>query len=250
MSDAFDISGLRVLVTGSSRGLGAEIATYLASCGARIAVHGRDRARLDDVAGRIADAVVVDGDARDAEAVRAFVAAAAEGLGGLDAVVNNAGGSFGAPAAEMSANAFGAVVSANLTSAFLVAQAALPHLHGGTIVNIGSIAGLRATPYFAHYSAAKAGLVGLTRSLAAEWAGRVRVNAVFPTTLATEAALEQLFGNDPALIEAAARKTGVGRLGEPRDVAMAVRYLISSAAAFVNGEILVLDGGPSGEQPW
>ena len=249
--DDFDVSGLRVLVTGSTRGLGEGVAAYLARCGAAVAVHGRDEDRLKLVHDRLvaegATAVVVRGDARDPEEVEAFVEEAARGLGGLDGVINNAGGTFQAAAAEMSPNAFGAVLRENLTAPFTVARAALPHLErsGGSVINIGSVSALHASPGFAHYAAAKAGVVSLTKTLAAEWGERgVRVNAVLPGLMATDAALESLFGNDPAKIEEAAAKIGVGRLGRPDDLGAACRYLLSPAASFVHGGVLVLDGGP------
>jgi NAD(P)-dependent dehydrogenase (short-subunit alcohol dehydrogenase family) len=249
--DDFDIAGCRVLVTGSSRGLGEGIAMYLAGQGARVAVHGRDEERLEAVKERVAAAggevVSVRGDARDPDAARSFVQAAADGLDGLDAVINNAGGTFAAPASELSPGGFAAVVATNLTGPFNVARFAFPHLEKahGCVINIGTAAALRPSPTFSHYAAAKAGLVSLTRTLAAEWGERgVRANAVLPGLLGTEAALESLFANDPERIREAERKIGVGRLGRTEDVAMACRYLLSSAASFVNGEVLVVDGGP------
>src|SRR5439155_8184843 len=127
----FDVIGVRVLVTGSTRGLGRGVAAYLARCGAAVAVHGRDEERLksahDELAAAGATVVAVRGDARDPEEVDAFVEEAARGLGGLDAVINNAGGTFQAEADAMSPNGLAAVVRANLTAPFIVARAALPH---------------------------------------------------------------------------------------------------------------------------
>jgi NAD(P)-dependent dehydrogenase (short-subunit alcohol dehydrogenase family) len=252
--DDFDVSGLRVLVTGSTRGLGEGVAEYLARSGAAVAVHGRDEERLKTIHDRLAAAgatvVAVRGDARDPEDAVAFVEDAVRGLGGLDGLVNNAGGTFQAAAADMSPNAFGAVLRENLTAPFTVAKAALPHLERshGSLINIGSVSALHASPGFAHYAAAKAGMVSLTKTLAAEWGERgVRVNAVLPGLMATDAALESLFDNDPAQIEEAARKIGIGRLGRPEDLGAACRYLLSPAASFVHGSVLVLDGGPVNE---
>jgi NAD(P)-dependent dehydrogenase (short-subunit alcohol dehydrogenase family) len=249
--DEFDVSGLRVLVTGSSRGLGEGVAEYLAAHGAAVALHGRDTVRLEAVRARLAKdggtVTVVTGDARNAGEAKAFVDSAADSLGGLDGLVNNAGGTFAAPAHEMSGNAFAAVVNENLTAPFIVAQAAFSHLADtkGSIVNISSASALRPSPTFAHYAAAKAGLLNLTKTLAAEWGPHgIRVNCIVPGLMATDAALESLFNNDPVLIKEAAGKIGVGRLGTPDDLGMACRYLLSRAASFVNGEALVLDGGP------
>ncbi|MCA1831174.1 MAG: SDR family NAD(P)-dependent oxidoreductase [Actinomycetota bacterium] len=253
--DDFDVSGLRVLVTGSSRGVGEGVAEYLASQGASIALHGRDMKRLEAVRSRLsakgATAIVVTGDARMADEVKEFVEAAASALGGLDGLINNAGGTFAAAATDMSPNAFASVVNANLTTAFSVAQAAFPFLEKtkGCVINISSVSALRPSPEFSHYAAAKAGLISLTKSLAAEWGPRgVRVNAILPGLLGTESALGSLFRNDPERIKQAAEKIGVGRLGTPEDVAMACRYLLSRGGSFVNGEALVVDGGPSNEQ--
>jgi len=249
--DDFDVTGLRVLITGSTRGLGRGVAGYLARSGAAVAVHGRDEERLKDVHDTLATegatVVAVRGDARDPEEVETFVEEAARGLGGLDGVVNNAGGTFQASADAMSPNAFAAVIRENLTAPFIVAKAALPHLERsrGSLINIGSVSALHASPGFAHYGAAKAGVVSLTKTLAAEWGEKgIRVNAVLPGLMATEAALESLFGNDEDKIAEAARKIGVGRLGRTEDLGAACRYLLSPAAGFVHGSVLVLDGGP------
>ena len=254
MTDDFDVSGLRVLVTGSSRGLGQGVAEYLARHGAAVAVHGRDEDRLETVRDRIESAggtvVAVRGDARDPDQVVSFVEDAADGLGGIDGVVNNTGGTFQAPVEQLSPNGFAAVLTENLTGPFIVAKSALPHLEKsrGSLINIGSAAALRPSPTFSHYAAAKAGLVSLTRSLAAEWGSRgIRVNAVLPGLMGTDSALESLFGLDPERIDEAARKIGVGRLGRPEDLGAACRYLLSPAASFVHGEVLVLDGGPIDE---
>src|SRR5206468_3182945 len=150
----------------------------LAGCGAAVAVHGRDEERLkavhDSLAASGGAVVAVRGDARDPEEAQAFVDEAARGLGGLDCLVNNAGGTFQAAAADMSPNAFGAVLRENLTAPFTVARAALPHLEAshGSIINIGSVSGTHASPGFAHYGAAKAGVINLTKTLAAEWGER------------------------------------------------------------------------------
>lgn len=247
-ADAFDVTGRRVLVTGSSRGIGLGIATELRAAGARVTLHGRDQQALAAAAEEI-DAPVVTGDLRDADQARDAVLAAVAAFDGLDAVVHSAGGSFVAAAVDLSARAFNAVVTTNLTAAFLVATAAFEHLErtGGSIVNISSVAAIRPSPQLAPYSAAKAGLNQLTGSLAAEWAGSgVRVNAVMPGIIATRAALSANYDDDPVRIAAAERRVGVGRLGRSDDVAHACRYLISPAAGFVNGATLVLDGGPPG----
>ncbi|MHB8511661.1 MAG: SDR family NAD(P)-dependent oxidoreductase [Actinomycetota bacterium] len=250
-TDDFDITGARVLITGSSRGLGEGIASYFVRHGARVILHGRDEQRLNALRKRLSDegahVHTVIGETRDQDSVTSFVEEAARAFDGLDGLINNAGGTFAAPAVKISANGFSSIVATNLVAPFLVSKAALPYLERqhGAIVNIGSVVALRPSPDFSHYAAAKAGLVSLTRSLAAEWGSRgVRVNAVLPGLMGTDSALSSLFDNDPRLIEESSRKIGVGRLGTPDDLAMACRYLLSKASAFVNGEALVLDGGP------
>lgn len=249
--DPFSIAGRRILLTGATGGLGSALAASLLGWGAAVAVHGRDEARLaqvrDDLAGAAGTVVAVAGELRDEDVVAAVVDGAVEGLGGLDGVINCAGGSFRAPVDRISANGFNAVLQTNLTTAFLVAKAAFSHLAatGGAIVSLGSVAGMRPAPELVPYGAAKAALGHLTTSLAAEWSGSgVRVNAVVPGLIATDAALRNNFDDDPVRIDAARMLIGVQRLGEPGDIAAACRFLLSPASSFVNGAVLVVDGGP------
>lgn len=178
---------------------------------------------------------------RDPGSVAELVAEVVARHGGLDVVVNNAGGSPSAPAATVSPRLVEKVVGLNLLAPFYVAQAANAVMQdapaGGVILNIGSVAALRPAPGTSAYAAAKAGLAVLTRGLALEWAPKVRVNTVTPGLVRTEAAT---YGDDPAAIEAT---IPMGRLAEPADIAAACLFLSRPEAAFITGADLVVDGG-------
>lgn len=246
----FDVTGHRILVTGSSRGIGRVVANHLARAGAQVVVHGRDREALEESYENVGATGWVSGDLRDADQVERAIGSAVTQLDGLDGLVNNAGGAFVARAESLSQRGFEAVLATNLTSVFLAARAAQPHLavDGGAVVNISSLASIRPSPGLTHYAAAKAGVNQLTTSLAAEWAGSgIRVNAVVVGSIATDAGLEANYGGDPDKIAAAERRIGVGRLGVPEDVAHATHFLLSAGSGFVNGTSLVMDGGPPDE---
>jgi NAD(P)-dependent dehydrogenase (short-subunit alcohol dehydrogenase family) len=197
------------------------------------------------VCGRTApsdDVDFVECDVRDPDAVTAMLTGIVSRLGRLDVVVNNAGGSPYADAATASPRLLQGVVTLNLLAPFYVAQAANAVMQaqdtGGVIVNIGSVAARRPAPGTAAYNAAKAGLSVLTRSLALEWAPKVRVNQVSPGLIATEAEHYQ---------PRAASSIPAGRLGSPADVAAACLMLCSPDAGFITGADLYVDGG--GEFP-
>jgi NAD(P)-dependent dehydrogenase (short-subunit alcohol dehydrogenase family) len=249
MSERFDLSGRRALVTGASSGLGRHFATTLASAGAAVAVAARRRDRLDALVAEIAaaggHAVAVEMDVTNGDSVRTACAAAARALGPLDVVVNNAGISIvKAPLALEDAD-WDAVVGTNLRGAWLVAQTTARALvdagRPGRIVNIASIVGLRTIGQLAPYAAAKAGLVHLTRVLAMEWARhRIQVNAIAPGYVETE--LNRDFWASPAgrrLIERVPQR----RLGQPEDLDGPLLLLASDAGAFMTGSVLVVDGG-------
>ena len=241
-------AGRHVLITGGATGIGFGIARELGRLGARITIASRDAAKLDAAMARLRDAGI-DAERRvvnirDAAAVEALFAALA-GSGDLpDALVNNAGGQFSAPALETSANGFRAVIDLNLQGTWQMCRAYGAALVAarkpGRIVNI-VFAHTGAMPDFAPAAAARAGIVNLTRTLALEW-GRhgILVNAVGPGTVETEA----LAGYDNAEDwRRAVGKQPVPRFGTPRDVALAVAYLLSPAGDFVTGTLLRVDGG-------
>ncbi|HXX91804.1 MAG TPA: SDR family oxidoreductase [Acidimicrobiales bacterium] len=245
-----DFSDQVVVVTGGARGVGRGIAEAFLAAGAEVVVCGRTTpadSELPTAAGRSASFVAAD--VRDAEQAAAVVDAAVGRHGQLDVLVNNAGGSPEAAAAEASPRFLAAIVGLNLLAPMYCAQAAYAVMRdqawGGSIVNIGSISGLRPSPGSAAYGAAKAGLLNLTRTLAMEWAPEVRVNCVVAGLLATEAAYDYYGGE--AGLEAVARTVPMGRLGTPADIAGVCLFLASPLAAFVTGAAIEAHGG--GERP-
>ena len=189
-------SGRRVLVTGASRGIGADVAVAFARGGAAVAVNGRSASEeLDEVAQRCRDAGAADvvlavGDVSDAEQAAAAVQAAVEALGGVDVLVNNAGTLDSAPVTEMEPDQWDAMVASDLRSVYLCTHAALPGMverGWGRVINITSQLAVKGAPGMAHYSAAKAGVIGFTKSVAREVAGDgVLVNAVAPGPVDTD----------------------------------------------------------------
>ncbi len=237
-----------VLVTGGAKGIGAGISRAFLGAGDTVVACGRTATDdLPEVAGRVADFRACD--VRDPEAVGALVADVVARHGRLDVLVNNAGGSPPSDAATASPRFVASIIDLNLTAPFVCAQAAnavMQHQdEGGVIVNIASVSGLRASPGTAAYGAAKAGLVNLTRTLAVEWAPKVRVVAVTPGLVLTDQAAE--FYGDGGVRDAVAATVPLGRFGSPEDVGAACAWLASDAAGYAAGSNLVLDGG--GEWP-
>jgi 3-oxoacyl-[acyl-carrier protein] reductase len=237
------LDGKVALVTGGSRGIGAAIARELARAGARVAVNYRSgREAAEEIAAEIGG-IAVPGDVADAEQARALVERAESELGDLDILVNNAGLTRDTLLARMSDEDWDDVLDTNLGGVFHTSRAVARKMlrrRAGSIVNLTSVVGLRGNPGQANYVAAKAGVIGFTKALARELGGRgVRVNAVAPgyietglTAVLSEPVREAILANTP-----------LGRLGRPEDVAGAVRFLCSGEAAFVTGEVLLVDGG-------
>lgn len=284
------LAGRAALVTGGGSGIGYGIARCLARSGAAVAIASRDLEKLEAAAARLAgevpDARVlpVRANVREPETIREAADRAAEGLGGLDILVNNAAGNFYAPSATLSPNGFHAVVETDLHGTFHASQAAFPHLRRsgrGRIVNISMTLHHRGWPLMAHATAAKAGVDALTRTLALEWARYgIRVNAVAPGPVPTEGVREAFgpprerqaeagergtpdggergtaeegspdpFGG-PRAVEAYARRfVPAGRLGSPNDIGWMVAYLCSPAGDWITGAVLVVDGGESLASP-
>lgn len=243
-----DMSGQVALVTGGTRGVGLGISRALLGAGAEVVVCGRSEPEaLPERSGRRASFVAAD--VREQDQAAAAVAAVVERHRRIDVLVNNAGGSPAAPSAEVSPRFFTSVVTLNLLAPFFCAQAANAVMQdqsdGGCIVNIGSVSGIRPSPGTAAYGAAKAGLLSLTRTLAMEWAPKVRVNCVVAGLLGTEAAADH-YGGD-AGVTAVADTVPLGRLGTPEDVAGVCLFLASPLARFVTGAAVEAHGG--GERP-
>ena len=248
MTDASDLSGSVVLVTGGTRGVGRGITEAFLAEDAEVVTCGRNEPeKVPVVNGRAASFVAAD--VREPDQVDAMVAGIVEDKGRLDVVITNAGGAPTADAATASPRFSTRIVQLNLLAPLFVAQAANRVMQaqdeGGSIVNIASVSALRPSPGTAAYGAAKAGLISLTQSLAVEWAPLVRVNAVSAGMIRTEQA--DLHYGDADGIARVAATVPLGRLGEPSDVGGACVFLASSRAAYVSGANLVLHGG--GEAP-
>ncbi|NED90078.1 SDR family oxidoreductase [Streptomyces sp. SID11233] len=242
-----DFTGRVVLVTGGTKGIGAAIAAAFLRAGADVVVCGRATPdTVPSAGGR--EAVFLAADVRDPAAASSLVDSAVERLGRLDVLVNNAGGSPDADAATVSPRFVEKIVALNLLAPFYVAQAAHRVMRdrdgGGSIVNIGSVSAHHPQPGTAAYTAAKAGLLALTRALALEWAPAVRVNHITTGLIRTPSAA-QVYGADGGA--SVAGVIPMGRMAVPEDVAQACLYLASDLSGYVNGADLAVHGG--GEFP-
>jgi NAD(P)-dependent dehydrogenase (short-subunit alcohol dehydrogenase family) len=238
----FALSGRVVLVTGGVRGVGAGISSVFAEQGATVVTCAR----------RPVEGVPYEFhscDIRDDDAVKAMIDLVFARHGGLDVVINNAGGSPYVLTADSSAKFNRKVIELNLIGALSVSQHANEKMQyqqrGGSIVNITSVSGRRPTPGTAAYGAAKAGLENLTQTLAVEWAPKVRVNALVVGMVETEKA--DLFYGDAASIAAISKNVPLGRLAKSSDIGWAAAFLASDAASYISGATLEVHGG--GEPP-
>jgi NAD(P)-dependent dehydrogenase (short-subunit alcohol dehydrogenase family) len=246
--DALDFAGRVVLVTGGGKGVGRGITTIFLAAGAEVVICGRTEPdALPSSDGRTATFLACD--VREPEQVDALVGTTVERFGRLDALVNNAGGAPWADSATASPRFNEKIIALNLIAPFTCAQAANRVMQeqdgGGSIVNIGSLSGIRPSPGTAAYGAAKAGLHNLTTTLAMEWAPKVRVNCVIGGLIRTEQA--HLFYGDEQGIERVSATVPLGRMGEPTDVGHACLFLASPLSSYVSGALLPVHGG--GERP-
>jgi 3-oxoacyl-[acyl-carrier protein] reductase len=240
----FDLTGKAALVTGASGGIGGAIARALHGQGARVALSGTRVGPLEALAGELGErAAALPCDLSDPAAVEALPKAAAERLGGVDILVNNAGITRDQLFMRMSDADWEAVLAVNLTSVMRLSRGVLRGMmkaRWGRIINVSSIVGVTGNPGQANYAASKAGVIGMSKSLAAEVASRgITVNCVAPGFIAT-AMTGALSDEQKARIDA---QIPAGRMGEAREIAAAAVYLASEEAAYVTGQTLHVNGG-------
>jgi 3-oxoacyl-[acyl-carrier protein] reductase len=242
-----DLSGQVAVVTGASQGLGRAIAEALAASGAAVALVARSADKLGEVAAGIraagGTAEVFPCDVMKAEDVQRVVEAVVEKLGRLDILVNNAGVTRDTLLPRMSDEEWDQVLATNLRAPFLFMRAAsrpMMQQRYGRIVNVASVSGLIGNPGQANYSASKAGLVGLTKTVAKELAGRkITVNAVAPGFIASD--MTAALG--PVLLDEVKKRVPAKRLGEAWEIAEAVLFLVAPSSGYVTAQTLVVDGG-------
>jgi 3-oxoacyl-[acyl-carrier protein] reductase len=239
-----DLTGRVALVTGGTRGIGRSIAGTLAECGARVAVVGRDQARADAAALEIGKGAQGFGcDIADVAQVNAVIDAVEKAFGSLDILVNNAGLTRDNILLRLKDDDWDAVLNANLRGAFATIRAATRGMmkrRWGRIINISSVVGLVGNKGQANYAASKAGLIGLTKSVAKEFASRnILANVIAPGFIETDMTAAMT----PEARAALSGPIPLERLGTPQDVANAVAFLASEQAAYITGQVLVIDGG-------
>ena len=242
----FSLRGRRALVTGSGQGIGLTLARGLASAGAEVVLNDLDPARLESaVAALRAEGFAVSGRCFDVTKSAEIEAALREVAGEIDILINNAGIHRRAPLEAMPTETWQVVIDTNLTSAFLVTRAVVAGMlrrGAGKIINVCSLNAEISRPTIANYSAAKGGLKMLTRAMAVEWGGRnVQTNGISPGYMRTD--MTGTLTIDPVFDRAICARTPAGRWGDPRELTGAAVFLASRASDFVNGQILVVDGG-------
>ncbi|MBF0326806.1 MAG: 3-oxoacyl-[acyl-carrier-protein] reductase [Alphaproteobacteria bacterium] len=240
----FTLTGKNALVTGASGGIGRAIATLLHQAGATVAIHGTRREALDALAAELGDRVhVLTANLSKSDEVEQLVKDAEAAMGSLDILVNNAGITKDGLVMRMKDEDWEAVIAVNLTAAFRLCRGAIKGMmkrRAGRIINITSIVGVTGNPGQVNYCASKAGMIGMTKSLAQEVASRgITVNAVAPGFIATAMTDELNDDQKTKLLS----NIPLGRMGSAEDIAAAVLYLASDQAAYVTGQTLHVNGG-------
>ncbi|HWD25457.1 MAG TPA: SDR family oxidoreductase [Acidimicrobiales bacterium] len=248
---SFGLSEQVVIVTGAGRGIGRATALAAAEAGASVAIASRNLGELQALADEIKSAggmcFAQRADVKDLNSLESLVAAVLKEFGRIDGLVNNAGDNIMAPAFDYDEAQFDHLVAVNFKSVFflsrMVAQQLIAQGSPGSIVNVSSQAGLVGAPGRAPYSGAKAAVINLTRTFAAEWGQYgIRVNSVAPTFTRTPLA-EAALAKDPLLEPAVVAKILLGRIAEPEEIAAPIVFLLSSASSMVTGQTLAVDGG-------
>jgi 3-oxoacyl-[acyl-carrier protein] reductase len=239
-----DLSNRVALVTGSTRGIGRAIATTLGACGAKVAVVGRDRGKAQEVAAALgAEARGFSCDVADTASVATLVQDVEKELGAVDILVNNAGLTRDNLLMRIKDDDWDAVLDANLRGAFAAIRAAsrgMMKRRWGRIINIASVVGITGNKGQANYAASKAGLIGLTKSVAKELGSRnILANAVAPGFIETDMTAAMT----PEARTALSAQIPLERLGKPEDIASIVAFLASDHAAYITGQVFVVDGG-------
>jgi 3-oxoacyl-[acyl-carrier protein] reductase len=238
-----DMTGRVALVTGSTRGIGKSIAETLVGCGAKVAIVGRDRDKAKEVATSVGAADGFACEIGDPASIEALVADVEKSLGGVDILVNNAGLTKDNILFRLKNEDWDTVLDANLRGAFVAIRSASRGMikrRWGRIINIASVVGIVGNKGQANYAASKAGLIGLTKSVAKELASRnVLANVVAPGFIETDMTAAMT----PEAKAALSGQIPLERLGTPADIAGTVAFLASDAAAYITGQVIVVDGG-------
>jgi 3-oxoacyl-[acyl-carrier protein] reductase len=251
MVSQFSVDDKTAIITGSSRGIGESTAKRFAAEGANVVVTSRSPEEIEAVAAEINDsdrpgeAIPVECDVTDRDAVEALIQATVDEFGRVDSMINNAGASFMADFDDISENGWKTIVDINLHGTFHGAQLAGQQMQkqdgSGTIINFSSIAGTLGSRYMTHYGASKAAVVNLTKSLSASYAEEnIRVNCIVPGLVGTEGVASQM-GIDPADVE---REDVAKEMGLPEEIADIVQFLASDASSYIVGETITAQGVP------
>jgi len=247
--DSFRLQGKNALVTGSQTGLGAGMAVGLAQAGANVVVHGKDSVGLDEVCAAVSAAGVravrAEADVADAQACERLVELTVAELGSIDILINNAGIIRRSPAVDFSIQDWTDVLEINLSAVFRFCQLAGRHMlrqGSGKIINIASLLSFQGGILVPAYAASKGGVASLTKALANEWASKgINVNAIAPGYMATDNTAP--LRADPVRSRSILDRIPAGRWGTPADLAGVAVFLASAASDYLNGHVLVVDGG-------
>lgn len=246
MNDAFDLTDRVAIITGGSRGIGLAMAHGFAGQGAKVVVSSRKAdacaAAVAELEAAGAEALAVPTHMADLEGIEALVAAAVERFGGVDILVNNAANPLALPVGKITEEAWAKSFDVNLRGPVFLTQAALPHLRESdhaSIINVISAGAFMRTPFQAMYGAGKSALLAFTRSMAAEFAGEIRVNALAPGTVDTT----MTRNTGEAAFDRMAKTSILGRMAEPAEMVPTALLLASDAGSYINGQCIVVDGG-------